>query len=62
VSEELTFHEITPEEAAKGTHKPEDKDVILIVSDAKAMFGRRMFELDTGREIPFGTYPNIDWT
>lgn len=48
--------------APRGTNKKEDKDVVIIVPDEKAMFGRRMYQKDTGKEIPFGIYPNIDWS
>lgn len=45
-----------------GTGKESDRDVVIIVPDEKAEFGRRMYEKHTGKEIPFGTYPNIDWS
>lgn len=45
-----------------GTGDPADADTVIIVPDDKAMFGRRYHEKHTGKEIPFGTYPNIDWS
>jgi hypothetical protein len=46
----------------KGTGQESDRDVVIIVPDEKATFGRRMYEKQTGKEIPFGRYPNIDWS
>jgi len=46
----------------KGTAEESDRDVVIIVADEKAAFGRRMYEKHTGKEIPFGRYPNIDWS
>jgi hypothetical protein len=46
----------------EGTGKDEDRDTVIVEADAEAPFGRRMYEKHTGKEIPFGTYPNIDWS
>ena len=46
----------------KGTGNESDRDVVILVPDESAPFGRRMYEKDTGKEIPFGCYPNIDWS
>lgn len=45
-----------------GTNCEEDADVVIVVPDPKAHFGRLMFNKKTGEQIPFGTYPNVDWS
>lgn len=50
------------EKKIEGTGNIEDRDTVIIVPDEHAMFGRRMYEKHTGKEIPFGMYPNIDWS
>jgi hypothetical protein len=45
-----------------GTDCEEDADVVIVVPDIEAHFGRRMYNKKTGEEIPFGIYPNIDWS
>jgi hypothetical protein len=57
-----TFTRIDSIPPTKGTNDPRDMDVVIVVPCTSAMFGRQMFNKETGEEIPFGTYPNIDWT
>lgn len=45
-----------------GTNREEDADVVIVVPSPEAKFGRLMFNKKTGEEIPFGTYPNTDWS
>lgn len=46
----------------RGTGRDEDADTVVMVPDPAATFGRRMYDKKSGEEIPFGQYPNIDWS
>lgn len=48
----------------EGTHDPEDEDVVICIplKENESMWDRKMWDKKTGKFIPFGVYPNIDWS